>query len=509
MGMIDPKKKLDRFLMFLPGFLTWVTLLMPIWLGFIAPKAASFAITFFSIYWIYMGLVFAYGLLRGYKKYEKEIKVDWYKKCKELDFKKLPNSNELPSDLSKVKHFILIPTYTESYQLLDETFRAIMNSSFPVKNLLIVIGMEERGGDVIPNNLKRLKEKYKDKLPQIKTYVHPAGIPGEIVGVASPNRNFAARHAVQELIDDGENLNDYIFTTFDSDARLHKEFLARLTYAYLTEPKRKNRFFETVMHIFTNNIWDAPIISRIESYTLTLGVIANWQLSYGQKETFSCYSSALTTLVDADFWDVGLIDDTVFFWRAYIARSGDFEAHIFFIPVYSDATTGKTYLNAHVNLYKQLVRWGFGSVATVIALKAFITNWKKFPLETKLLWLYSRFERHIIFRTTVFINTFGFPIVTLTNEQFRNNSTVYSLPQIISVFFTILTLMFIPTTYLRIKLYGVPKKAPAWRKVITYLEGPMIFINLFTFSTIPWLVAETRMMLGELPKVTFYTPKKR
>jgi len=510
--MIDPKNKSDRILMFIPGFLTWTMLLMPFWLGFLAPKAASFILTFLAVYWVYMGISHGVGLIRGYKKYTKEITINWYKKCQRLDFTKLPNKKALPQSLESTKHLILIPTVMEQIDILDGTVKSIINSNYPTKNIVLVIGTEEIGKETSEKVIQQLKTKYGDKLPRIMHFIHPKGLPGEIVGVASPNRRWAATHAVAKLIEEKENINNYIFTTYDSDWMIHKEFLPRITYEYLKDEKRFNRFYETVVHLFSNNIWTVPLSSRIEANNVTLGMLSNWTLGTGPKESFSCYSCALDTLIKADYWDTTLIDDTVFYWRAFAAKQGDFSEKHFYIPIYGDATGGKNYLNALQNLSKQLVRWGWGSVTTIIALKA-ITRVasNKASFEEKILWAYSKIERHLLLRTSAFLITVGFSMVTLVNTAFKNSATVYGLPQVMSIILTAGLFIFIPATYVRYMLYknSIPKKWSLFRKVLAILEGPALMLNLLTFSFIPFLYAETRMMFGELPKVTFYTPKTR
>jgi hypothetical protein len=217
-------------------------------------------------------------------------------------------------------------------------------------------------------------------------------------------------------------------------------------------------------------------------------------------------------LIAADFWDTTMIDDTVFYWRALYARRGDFSSSKFYIPIYGDATGGTSYLNAHKNLYKQLVRWGWGSVTSVIAMKYMIKILRKETnFEDKILWAFSKMERHLILRTSVFLITFGFTLVTLVNVAFRNSSTVYALPNVLSLILTITLISFIPVGYIKKKLYedSRPGGWNWWKTLLVYLEGPVIMINLLTFSFIPWLYAETRMMFGEMPKTTFYTPKTR
>lgn len=508
--MIDPKNKLDRLLMFLPGFSSWLMLLMPIWLGYIAPRVASFVLIYFSIYWIYLGLTGLWRMFTGYQKYKKEIEIDWYKKCINLDYSSLKNKETLPDKFSDLKHFVLIPLYKEPYELLEATFSSIVNSNYPMKNIILVLGTEEGGLDIIKPNIDRIKKKFEGRLPQIYEYTHPKGIPNEITGVATANRTWAASHAVKQIIKDKKEIKNYIFTTFDSDTKIHKEFLARVAFEYLTEENRYNKFYETCVHIFSNNIWDVPLASRLECYTLTLGALSRWPETHNFEETFSCYSCALDTLISANYWDTKFIDDSVFFWRAFKARQGQFEGDIIYIPISLDATNGNTYLEAHTNLFQQYIRWGWGSVTTVMALKNIFSKNNEVSFNRKVMWLYFKLERHIILRTSSILIGVGFIIVTYINETFRNTSFVYSIPHLISLLQTILIFSFLPITYLRRKIYGLPpKRIPKWRHILSLLENPLIFINLYTFDFLPWIYAETQMMFGKLPKTTFYTAKQR
>ncbi len=506
----NQRGRLDRFLEIIPGLGTWIILTSPIWLGIIAPSLVAIFLTFLSIYWVYTAVVHTYGAIKGYKIYQKEIAIDWFLKCEELDFDKLPDKATLPANLKSVKHLILIPTVNESLSVLDQTFKSIADQNYPMKeNFYIVISCEERGAGEVEKSIEVIKDRYKGNLGNILFYIHPAGISGELVGGGAANRTWGAKHAVEELKKRGENIKDFIFTTFDADTNIHKEFIARLTYAYLTTNKRYNHFYSTAIFLFDNNIWDVHPLMRIEANSVTLGTLSSWTVSHDTKETFSCYSASLDTLIAADFWDVGLIDDTIFYWRAFFARSGFFEPVVFYIPNSSDAVHGENFLKAHQSLYKQLLRWGWGSIATPIALKGFIQR-KDIPLISKANWTINKIERHLLFRTIVFLITFGFALLTLVNSQVRQTTIAYRLPTIISTISTVGLLFLIPGTILRQKLVKPP---PAnWtllRRLATILEGPLVILNLLTFSFIPFLEAETKMMLGKRFKSLYFTPKHR
>jgi hypothetical protein len=70
--------------------------------------------------------------------------------------------------------------------------------------------------------------------------------------------------------------------------------------------------------------------------------------------------------------------------------------------------------------------------------------------------------------------------------------------------------MIVPMTILRTKLIKqIPVEWAFWRKSFVLLEGPMVVINLFTYSFVPFVEAQTRMMFGKRMKDLYHTPKVR
>lgn len=510
MSYNETRSKAQRFFEIIPGLLTWVVLSLPVWLGIVAPSLVAIILTFLAVYWAYLAIVFTLGMFISYTKYRKEISLDWFSKCKELDFSILPEKHTLPKSLKDVKHLILIPMVNESYEVLNATFKSLAEQNYLFKeNIYVVCSVEERGEKNVRQSLEKIKVQYNLAFKEILIYAHPSGITGELIGGGAPNRTWGAKKAVEELKLRGENLRNFIFTTYDADTTIHKEFLARLTYEYLICEKRDNHFYSTAVFLFANNIWDVHPLMRIEANSVSLGVMSNWTTSGDTKETFSCYSASLDTLIAADYWDVGLIDDTVFYWRAFFARKGDFKPKVFYVPNSSDAVHAETFLKAHVSLYKQLLRWGWGSVTTPIAFAGFLKN-KEVPLSVKIAWTYNKAERHLIFRTIVFLITFGFTLLTFVNENVRQTTIAYRLPNIISVISTAGLLFFIPSTvFSHLMNPPIPKNWPLYKKILTYMEAPLVIVNLLTFSFIPFLEAETKMMFGRSNKNMHFTPKVR
>lgn len=508
------EKGLDRVLEILPGLLTWSFILSPVWLGLIYPQAIIYLLSFITIYWCYMALKQTMGLLLGYPQYQDEIKQDWWKKCEELDYASLPDDSTKPGSLEEIVHFVVIPTVNEPKEVLQAPIDALYNQAIPTKQICLVYSIEEKFGDEVEANiLEVLGEKAKE-FYRVFIFKHPAGIPGEAKGSGGGNRKWGASHAVEALRKENVDFKNFIFSNLDADHVLHPQFLARLTYAYLMEADRNNKFFTTAVHLFNNNHWKVPPMARIEANLVTLGTLAHrsfmWKKNAATTDTFACFSASLQTLIDIEYWDVSSgVDDTTFYWRAFFKRNGYFKAVKHYVPYSADAVEGETLAKAHKSLYKQLLRWGWGVVEVPISIKGFMKN-KNVSRELKFMWVLHHLKHRVFMINIVFLITFGFGILTLVNPNIKQSSFAYQLPDIMSLILTVTLVFLIPATYYRYKL--APKVPAEWslgKKLFVFSEGFLIMFNLLTFSFFPLIEAQTRLMLGKKMKDVYHTPKIR
>lgn len=512
--VIKYDKQVNRFLEIIPGLLTWGFITSPIWLGLFYPAAVIYLLAFLTIYWSYMALKQTLGLVLGYPKYQKELATDWMAECKKLNFNDLPDKETLPDSLDAVKHFIVIPLVSEPEEVISPALNAIHDQTFPTNQLVIVYTIEEKFADEVKETINHIMGDKKNDFYRFFVFVHPAGIPGEAIGSGGGNRTWGAKHAVEELKKDGEIIKNYIFTSFDGDHTPSPQYFARLTHVYLTTPKRNNRFFATAVHLFNNNHWNVPSMMRIEANFVTLGTLAHrslfWEKTSYTTDTFASFSNSLQTLIDANFWDVSSgADDTTYFWRAFFARDGDFKAVKHYIPYSADAVEGKTYLHAHKSLYKQLLRWGWGVIEIPISMKGFLIN-KKVPLSTKLLWTYDHLKTRVFLINIVFLITFGFGLLTLVNPDVKQSNFAYALPNMVSVILTVTLIFLIPAMIYRSKMTPpIPKHWPLWKKGLVLIEGVLVIFNLLTFSFVPMVDAQTRLLFGKKMKDLYHTPKMR
>ncbi|MBD3366069.1 hypothetical protein GF360_01865 [candidate division WWE3 bacterium] len=503
---------IHRLLEIVPGFLTWSVLLSPLWLGILFPQLIVYILIALTVYWAFMATKHSYGMLKGYRIYEKEMGMDWMAQCRELDFETLPEPETRPDTLEKVKHFVLIPAVNEPYEVLKPAFDSFYNQTFSRDQIVLVYTLEGRNDydKQVRATLEEVFEGRDKEFADVLIYTHPAGIPGEAIGAGAANRTWGAKKAVAELKAKGEDLRNYIFSTFDADHVLDKQFLARLTHLYLNEDKRDYKFYQSAVALFDNNYWKVPVFMRIEATSVALGGLAEWTVKGKLKDTFAAYSASLQTLLDADYWDVGLgVDDQIFYWRAFFQRDGDFTGVPHYIPYSADAVMGSDFRDSCKSLYKQLVRWGWGVIDFPLSLKEFMKNYKV-PLRLKIAWFFRHLEKRVLLIDSVFLITFGFGLLTFANPDVKQATFAYSLPDIMSVILTITLVFFLPISIIRFKLVKpMPKDWPLWKKLLAVLEAPLVTINMLSFSFLPHIEAQTRMLLGKKMKDLYHTPKVR
>ncbi|HDQ88667.1 MAG TPA: glycosyltransferase family 2 protein [candidate division WWE3 bacterium] len=457
-----------------------------------------------------MAVIHSLGMYKGYIKYKSELDTNWMEKCSSLDFQDLPEKETLPPSLKDVRHFVLIPAVNEPFEVLKDPFENYFNQTFPTDQVVLVYTIEEKYAKETIENLRKVFAGRESSFANILIYTHPAGIPGEAIGAGAANRTWGAKHAIEELLFKGENLRNYIFSTFDADHVIHPQFLARLTHLYLTSDKRDNKFFQSAVALFDNNYWEVPVFMRIEATSVALGGLSEWSVKGKLKDTFAAYSSSLQTLIDVDYWDVSLgVDDQIFYWRAFFARKGDFIGVPHHIPYYADAVSGHDLFSSCKSLYKQLLRWGWGVIDFPLSVKGFLKN-KEVPFHLKIAWMIRHFEKRVLLIDSVFLITFGFALLTFFNPAVKQATFAYSLPKITSMILTSTVIFFVPITLMRFKIVRpLPEDWPYWKKFLAVTEGPLVIFNMLSFSFLPQIEAQTRMLLGKKMKDLYHTPKMR
>jgi len=155
------------------------------------------------------------------------------------------------------------------------------------------------------------------------------------------------------------------------------------------------------------------------------------------------------------------------------------------------------------------VRWGWGVIDFPLSVKEFLRN-STVPFRLKVAWMFRHFEKRVLLIDSVFLITFGFGLLTFANPTVKQATFAYSLPDIMSAILTITLIFFLPITIIRFRIVKpMPETWPYWRKFLAVMEAPMVIFNMLSFSFIPQIEAQTRMLLGKKMKDLYHTPKIR
>ena len=119
-------------------------------------------------------------------KIRASIAYDWLRDVKKLEHWK------------KMKHIIVIPTYTEPLSTLERTLKTLTRQTFPLKQLFITLSFEEREGEDAKHKAKVLQEQFGQTFGSLWITYHP-DIHGEVKGKSS-NTSWGAKVAKQKLI---------------------------------------------------------------------------------------------------------------------------------------------------------------------------------------------------------------------------------------------------------------------------------------------------------------------
>lgn len=506
----DLNSKSFKLVRIVPGLITIILLTSPLWatlFGF--PELILYYVAFLSVYWFYKMITTNIGNMIVFRRYKRAMALDWDKMNAALDWNTLPNPEQLPDSYEAFTQVVLLPFYKEPFDVLHATVESIKQSTFDLKKIILVLAIEESGGEETLHNTQRLVEEYKEVFKDIRYYVHPKNVPGEAVGIAGPNLNFAARGFVRDLQEKGENLKNYLVIKYDSDMLIHKNFISNLVHTYLVSADRYHAFYSPAVMLYSNNYWQVPLLMRVFSGALTIALMSEWVTSKRTKQAFSCYGFCLQLLHDIDYLDPFIgVDDTGFYWRAFLALKGHFRGEEFYAPAYNDAVQAETYLKTHVVQYKQLRRWGWGAIVYPMTLQS-IASSNGMSVKKRLASLGELFRVYNLYTTLTFLLTFGIPIVALVNPDFSLSSAAHVLPKIISSILTLSLLGIVPVQIILEAMYGPPPKERGFLFFLWhYVEQIMLLVFSLTFGFFPYFQAQIEMMFGK-SMVFIVTPKLR
>ncbi len=489
----------------LPGLLTWVTLAFLTFFSWYAPVGVSIFVIAFDVYWLLKTLFFSAHLKASYNRMRQHLAMDWMEKLRGVGVPK----NGIPvHSWEELYHLIILPSYKEPQSVLEESLEKIVHSTFPAKNMIVVLAMEEKGGEEDRAIAENLIAKYAGNFHRMIMTVHPAGLPGELAGKGS-NETWAARQVKSEVIDpSGIPYERIIVSSLDSDTQIYPDYFAIVTYHYLTVSDPLHSSYQPIP-VYNNNIWTAHAISRIVAYSGTF-----WQMMQQSRPerltTFSSHSMPWKSLVEMDFWHTNIVsEDSRIFWQSLLFYDGKWKVEPLYYPVSMDASIGKDAFETTANVYRQQRRWGWGVENVPYTLFGFIKN-PKIPLARKLYFTFNQLEGFWSWGTNaLIIFLFGWLPIILGGNAFNTSVLAYNLPRITRVLMTAAMLGVVSSSIISLQLLPPLPKGRRWTSYIWIVaQWFSLPFTLIFLGAMPGIAAQTRLMRGQY--MGFWrTPKLR
>ena len=484
-------RRLYRFFEIIPGTLSLGTLFGVLIFSWLFPSAVSIFVICFCFYYLFRVFYFSLHQIVGYYKVKNNMKVDWLKELKKIHGEK---------DWKDIYHIIILPTYKEGKEIIEESIETLIKSEYPKEKMIIVLAAEEKAGQDFKMQANEIAKKYSGRFFKFLVSIHPNNIEGEISGKGS-NTAYAGKEVKEKIIDELKiPYENIIISTFDIDTKVFPQYFACLTYLYLTEKNPENASYQPIP-VYNNNIWEASAFARVVSTSNTF-----WQMIQQERSekltTYSSHSTPAKVFFEVGYPSNVVSDDSRIFWRAYLNYDGNYRVVPMYYLASMDAVMAKSLGRTILNQYKQQRRWAWGCAEIPYIMFGFLQN-KKIALHHKIGHLYTIIDGFWSWATAaLLLFLLGWLPILLGGQKFNFSVLSFNLPILTGQIMTISMFgMFVSAVLSTTLLPPVPKSMKwyvRWTKKSTvFVQWIFLPITLILFGSIPSIDAQIRLMTGK------------
>jgi hypothetical protein len=534
-------RSLERLLEVVPGAVTWSLIVLSVGLSFRWPEVVAWFVLTFDVYWLYKAVMLTGSVAAAFTLIRRTVAVDWRARAfglrdiagriadieqriaaieararlleragerlaarggrrevgrlrderKEL-LRLLARRGEAIPDPDRLWHVALVPTYTEPYEKLHETIRALAEADWPRERKMVAIITRETDTDG-QANVARLRDAFGASFLHFFHILDPLE-PGIVIGKSSAMA-YGGRWLYRELGRLGFDPQEVVVTDLDSDYRVHPQYFGYLSWAFLTDADRFRRLYQPVP-MFHNNLWQTPLPVRLVAIGATH--VLMWRSLTPEKlVSFSSYSVSLQTLHEVDYWATDAIpEDSRFYWKSFFRYSGEFHAVPLFMPIYGDAVRARSYPRSLIQQYTQIRRWAWGVTDIPYYIRNALAH-SEIPRMTRVRRLLDLWLDHLNWAIAPFVIIFGSNLPLVLNPAFAQTTLGQNLPLYASWLLTgafgcLAILMYIEERM-------APLRPAGWglmRNVASRIQWLLIPVVGLVFSNLPALDAQTRLMAG-------------
>ena len=518
---LGKRTKQYRFFEILPGLLSYGAIILLIVLSFLNTVLASAYLLLIVLTALVRAVGIAYHTIKGNKELKRACAVNWharlmelgdaeasYKKLKDKNYKEYEFSNHKENLLAiatnpkkypkpdEIINAVIITAYTEPFDVIEPTIKALTKVTYDKKNLLIFFAYEERGGEAIENTVKKLKSLYGDQFMDFVLSKHPKDLPNEVVGKGG-NITYAG-HRLKEYCDRNKIAYDkVIVTTLDCDNRPHPKYFDAVAYEYIVNENRNNMSYQPVS-LFINNIWDVPAPMRVLATGNSFWNIISSVRPHTLRN-FASHSQPLKALVGMNFWSVRtIVEDGHQYWRSYFYFKGNYSVQPILVPIYQDAVLSGTLKKTLKDQFKQLRRWSYGASDIAYVAMNIFTKDRDVPLMPALGRFIRLLDGHVTLACISFLVAFGGWVPLIVNPRASMLIAAQQLPDAISKIQQVAMLGIIVTIVVSFQI--IPKR-PArykWTKsIFMFTQWILMPVTAILYSALAAYVAQTRLMFGK------------
>jgi hypothetical protein len=504
-------RRLYRFLEILPGLFSWATLIVLFIFSWLEPIWVAYFIIAFDVYWLLLVIYLGLNLFVAYLKMEKNVKVDWRKKCEELTAASFEKGIVRGDGLnwSEIIHLIIFPTYNEGLAVIRPSFEALLKDGYPTDKMIVVLAVEERAGPTAKERACLIKQEFGANFKHFLVTVHPDNIVGELRGKGA-NQAWAARQAKAQIVDKFHyDYGKILVSVFDTDTVVMPGYFYCLTYRFLTVGNPYRASYQPIP-IYHNNIWQAPFFARVAASSNTFWQMMQ-QIRQEKLATYSSHSMTWRALIDIDFWATNMVsEDSRIFWHCFCYYHGDYRVEPLYFPVSMDVCMDETAGRTMKNLYKQQRRWGWGVENLPYLMFNGIKRRKELPIGKTVNKILVQFYGFYSWATNaLIIGIIGWMPLILGGVHFNTTVLSNNLPAVSRTLMIVAMVGLVLSAIISTRL--LPKRPPQYglvKSLAMILQWLILPVSIIIFGAIPGLEAQTRMMLGKY--MGFWaTPKVR
>lgn len=466
------------FLSKIPGFGLILIFLLPIVLVKINPKAGLFFIAFCISYWTVKVFESYYFVLSSYLTLLRFNKTDFRE------------SEIMQAEASSVKHVVIVPIFTEPYDVIEENVAAIAANDYPfLENVTVLLATESRVPDAEANAAKIIAKFKKSKI-EIVNVVHPDGIPGE-----GRVKGSNITHAIKEY-EKMAKLDPHLtfVSTIDTDTLVEKNFFSIVTYKFLVTEYRDQAIYQYTP-VYSNNWTKGTFFARLIAIGTTI-----WQLFESQNpefyRNFAVYGQTLHCLRKSNYWSLtSIVEDGLQYWRSYFAWGSHFR--IVNVPAVCkmDVVEEETFGRTVKSQYKQLRRWSWGCTDVEYVIPEFASR-SDIPFSEKFRKTGYLIQNHLFWAGGPLM-LFFIGYVPGIFESLRNSIAVLTVPFASSIIFT---LLFATVVFPSLISIHIMKRYTKFRKrdyLFSVLQWTLVPILTLTLFSIPAIESQIRLFLGK------------